>query len=128
MFELPPLYKPMGVSKQMQGMDRKYDSHTWCKVKTTNIKNFLVWAFEVLNVWTISDVQTILVLCFSDLVLAMKSTGTTICPKFLLLMKLFRFLCLTRLLVRYVVSPPCVYRLVCVACIMWFIRCQICQD
>ncbi len=28
LFELPPLYKPMGVSKHMQGMDKKYDSHT----------------------------------------------------------------------------------------------------
>jgi hypothetical protein len=26
-FELPPIYKPMGVSKHMQGMDRKYDGH-----------------------------------------------------------------------------------------------------
>jgi hypothetical protein len=30
----------MGVSKQMQGMDKKYDSHAWCKVKTTNINYF----------------------------------------------------------------------------------------
>jgi hypothetical protein len=39
LFELPPIYKPMGVSKQMQGMDRKYENHVCCKVKMTNIKN-----------------------------------------------------------------------------------------
>ncbi len=39
LFELPPIYKPMGVSKHVQGMDRKYDGHIWCKVKMTNIKN-----------------------------------------------------------------------------------------
>jgi hypothetical protein len=38
LFELPLICKPMGLSKQMQGMDRKYNGHTWCKVKTTNIK------------------------------------------------------------------------------------------
>jgi hypothetical protein len=46
LFELPPLYKLMGVSEQMQGMDRKYDSHTWCKVKTTNIKKKIGLGFR----------------------------------------------------------------------------------
>ncbi len=32
---LPIANKP----SQMQGMDRKYDGHPWCKVITTNIKN-----------------------------------------------------------------------------------------
>jgi hypothetical protein len=27
LFEFPPVYKLMGVSKQMQGMDKKYVSH-----------------------------------------------------------------------------------------------------
>jgi hypothetical protein len=27
LFEFPLVCKPMGVSKQMQGMDRKYDNH-----------------------------------------------------------------------------------------------------
>jgi hypothetical protein len=40
LFELPFICKPLGVSKHMQGMDIKYNSHAWCKVKTTNIKNF----------------------------------------------------------------------------------------
>jgi len=40
LFELPFVCKPMGVSKQMQGMDKKYNSHAWCKVKTTNINYF----------------------------------------------------------------------------------------
>jgi hypothetical protein len=39
LFELPLVCKPMGVSKQMQGMEKKYDDHAWCKVKITNIKN-----------------------------------------------------------------------------------------
>jgi hypothetical protein len=39
LFELPLVCKPMGVSKQMQGMEKKYDDHAWCKVKITNIKD-----------------------------------------------------------------------------------------
>jgi len=27
------------MPSQMQGMDRKYDGHVWCRVITTNIKN-----------------------------------------------------------------------------------------
>lgn len=38
-FELPPIRFPISHSKQMQGMDCKYDGHVWCKVKTSNIKN-----------------------------------------------------------------------------------------
>jgi hypothetical protein len=38
-FELPPLLANIHNSSQMQGMDRKYDGHVWCKVVTTNIKN-----------------------------------------------------------------------------------------
>jgi hypothetical protein len=37
-FELPFIYKPLGISKKMQGMDIKCNNHTWCKVKTTDIK------------------------------------------------------------------------------------------
>jgi hypothetical protein len=28
-----------GLVGLMQGMDKKYDGHFWCKIKTTNIKN-----------------------------------------------------------------------------------------
>jgi hypothetical protein len=37
LFELPLACKPMRISKQMQGMDKEYDGHTWCKVEMTNI-------------------------------------------------------------------------------------------
>jgi hypothetical protein len=37
--ELPPIYLQTSHFGQMQGMDRKYDGHAWCKVKTSNIKN-----------------------------------------------------------------------------------------
>jgi hypothetical protein len=38
-FEFPPIRLPTGHFGQMQGMDRKYNGHAWCKVKTSNIKN-----------------------------------------------------------------------------------------
>jgi hypothetical protein len=39
-FELPPhVLSTMNKPLQMQGMDKKYDGHPWCKVITTNIKN-----------------------------------------------------------------------------------------
>ncbi len=34
-FVLSTTHKPL----QIQGMDRKYDGHAWCKVITTHIKN-----------------------------------------------------------------------------------------
>ncbi len=46
LFELPHVYKLMGVSKQMQGMDRKYVGHAWCKVKMTKIKNAFGLGFQ----------------------------------------------------------------------------------
>ncbi len=30
----------------MQGMDRKYDGHAWCKLATTNIKKLFRLSFE----------------------------------------------------------------------------------
>jgi hypothetical protein len=39
LFELPPINNPDGHSGQMQRTYKKYDGHSWCKVKTTNIKN-----------------------------------------------------------------------------------------
>jgi hypothetical protein len=39
LFELPLVNNLDGHYGQMQGMDKKYDGHFWCKVKTTNIKN-----------------------------------------------------------------------------------------
>jgi len=37
--KLPPLLTNIHNTSQMQGMDRKYDGHVWCKVIITNIKN-----------------------------------------------------------------------------------------
>jgi hypothetical protein len=37
--ELMPICFPTSHSRQMQGMDHKYDGHAWCKMKTSNIKN-----------------------------------------------------------------------------------------
>jgi hypothetical protein len=38
-FEFLPIHLPIGRYEQMQSMDRKYNGHVWCKVKTSNIKN-----------------------------------------------------------------------------------------
>jgi hypothetical protein len=101
----------MGVSKQMQGMDIKYNGHTWCKWKWPTLKTFLVWSFEVLNVWAISGAKMSLVMCFCDLVFIIKSTKVTTRPKFLLSVKLSR-LFLAQFLVRFVVPPLHVCKLV----------------
>jgi hypothetical protein len=37
LFKLPLFFPTLHMPLQMQGMDRKYNGHTWCKVKTTNI-------------------------------------------------------------------------------------------
>jgi hypothetical protein len=39
MFKLLPIFSTIHRPSQMQGMDRKYNGHAWCKVITTNIKN-----------------------------------------------------------------------------------------
>jgi hypothetical protein len=49
-FELPPIHLPIGHSGQMQGMDRNYDGHVWCKVKTSNIKNNFCLGLKALGV------------------------------------------------------------------------------
>jgi hypothetical protein len=46
LFEFPLVHKPMGLSKRMQGMDRRYDGHTRCKVKMSNIKNSFGLGFK----------------------------------------------------------------------------------
>jgi len=37
-FEFLPICFLTAHFRQMQGMDRKYDGHVWCKLKTSNIK------------------------------------------------------------------------------------------
>jgi hypothetical protein len=45
-FKLPPMFPTTHMPSQMQGMDRKYDGHAWCKVITTNIKNNFGFSFK----------------------------------------------------------------------------------
>jgi hypothetical protein len=45
-FELPPVLLIVHRLSQMQGMDRKYDGHVWCKVIITNIKNSFGLSFK----------------------------------------------------------------------------------
>ncbi len=46
LFELPHVCHLLGHSKQLQGMDRKYDGHAWCKLQTSNIKNAFGLGFK----------------------------------------------------------------------------------
>jgi hypothetical protein len=32
LFELPPFHHPLGHFRQLQGMDKKYNGHAWCKL------------------------------------------------------------------------------------------------
>ncbi len=38
LFELSPMFLTAHNPSQMQGMDKKYDGHVWCKLVTTNTK------------------------------------------------------------------------------------------
>jgi hypothetical protein len=46
LFELPPLHHSLGHSDQLQGMDKKYNGHTWCKLWTSKIKNVFGLGFR----------------------------------------------------------------------------------
>ncbi len=46
LFELLPIHHPLGKSKKLQGMDRKFDGHVWCKLQTSNIKNSFRLGFQ----------------------------------------------------------------------------------
>jgi hypothetical protein len=39
LFKLLHVHHPLGQSRQLQSMDRKFDGHVWCKLQTNNIKN-----------------------------------------------------------------------------------------
>ncbi len=39
LFELPTIRHPLGHYRQLQGMDKKFDGHVWCKLQTNDIKN-----------------------------------------------------------------------------------------
>jgi hypothetical protein len=53
LFELPPTYNPNGHTSWMQGMDKMYDGHFWCKVKTINIKMISTLLFARQSNWVI---------------------------------------------------------------------------
>jgi hypothetical protein len=58
LFELPLINNPNGHFGQMQKMDRKYDDHSCCKVKMTNIKNDFNLLSIGQGVWVIWNVKT----------------------------------------------------------------------
>ncbi len=49
LFELPAMCHPLGHSRQLQGMDRKYNGHVWCKLQTGNIKNLFGLGFKTIK-------------------------------------------------------------------------------
>jgi hypothetical protein len=57
---------------QMQGMDRKYDGHAWCKVITINIRIYLVLVLGKLIARVTCDVYKTIVKTLCALVLTMK--------------------------------------------------------
>ncbi len=46
LFELPLVRHPLGYFEQLQGMDRKFNGHVWCKLQTSNIKNLFRLGFK----------------------------------------------------------------------------------
>jgi hypothetical protein len=46
LFKLLPIHLNAHNPSQMQGMDRKYNGHVWCKLVTTNIKNSFGLSFR----------------------------------------------------------------------------------
>jgi len=49
-FVFHPNQQPLGHSRQIQGMDKKFDGHVWNKVKMTNIKNSFNLVLSLFNV------------------------------------------------------------------------------
>ncbi len=47
LFELLPMRHPLGHSEQLQGMNKKYDGHVWCKLQTSNIKSLFRLGFKM---------------------------------------------------------------------------------
>ncbi len=46
LFELLPIFFTVHNLSQMQGMDKKYDGHAWCKLVTMNIKKSFGFSFR----------------------------------------------------------------------------------
>jgi hypothetical protein len=59
LFELPLMFLTIHNPSQMQGMDRMYDDHAWCKMVTTNIKNSFGFSFKKVHclgqLWCVQD-------------------------------------------------------------------------
>jgi hypothetical protein len=49
LFEFLPLRHPLGHSRQLQGMGRKYNGHAWCKLQTSNIKSAFELGFRTMK-------------------------------------------------------------------------------
>jgi hypothetical protein len=47
LFEFPPICHPLGQLGQLQGMDKKFDGHAWCKLQTSNIHNSFRLGFRM---------------------------------------------------------------------------------
>jgi len=77
-----PIYLPNGHFGQMQGMDRKYNGHAWCKVKTSNIKNGFGLGFRNIGARGTCTAIMILTSISSILLFKMKYVGPMILPKF----------------------------------------------
>jgi hypothetical protein len=43
------VHHPLGQSRKLQGMDRKFDGHVWCKLQTSNIENSLGLGFRTMK-------------------------------------------------------------------------------
>jgi hypothetical protein len=75
LFELPLINNPDCHFGQMQGMDKKYDGHFLCKVKTTNIKNYFDLTFRKIGVWVIWNVETSYIVIWRQMEPLMKLLG-----------------------------------------------------
>jgi hypothetical protein len=73
LFELLHVRYPLGQFKQLQGMDKKFDGHAWCKLQTSNIKNSFGLGFIMMKC---------LVFCFNILLCVMKFLGVGIVHNF----------------------------------------------
>jgi hypothetical protein len=75
LFKLPLVLSITYRALQMQGMDRKYNGHTWCKVITTNIKKNLGLALGRFIAWVTCVVCEMTMKTLCNLALVMKSFG-----------------------------------------------------
>jgi hypothetical protein len=75
LFELPPMFPTIHMPLQMQGMDRKYDGHAWCKMITTNIKIVLGLVLGKLIARVNCDVCKTTMKTLCALAFAMKSSS-----------------------------------------------------